>query len=58
MKRALPLSMLVAVILLAVAVIGEAQQPMKTSQIGYLNGGFFSGIASRIEAFRQGLLGI
>ena len=51
MKKAAVSSILVAVVLLAVAVIAEAQQPKKVPVIGYLGG---SG-ASRIDAFRQGL---
>jgi putative ABC transport system substrate-binding protein len=51
MKKAAVPSILVALILLAVAVIVEAQQPKKVPRIGYLGG---SG-ASRIDAFRQGL---
>jgi putative ABC transport system substrate-binding protein len=35
--------------------VAQAQQPRKIPQIGYLNGGFLSAIAGRIEAFRQGL---
>jgi putative ABC transport system substrate-binding protein len=41
--------------LLVIVHVAQAQQPTKASQIGYLNGGFLSGIAGRIEAFRQGL---
>ena len=37
MKKAAVLSILVAVILLAVAVIAEAQQPKKVPRIGYLS---------------------
>ena len=35
--------------------VAEAQQATKIPKIGYLNGGLLSGIAGRIEAFRQGL---
>jgi hypothetical protein len=38
MKRAAVPSILVAVVLLAVAVIAEAQQPKKVPRIGYLSG--------------------
>jgi putative tryptophan/tyrosine transport system substrate-binding protein len=51
MKKAAPPSILVVVILLAVAVIGEAQQPTKIPRIGVLN----SGSGARISAFQQGL---
>jgi putative ABC transport system substrate-binding protein len=54
MKKAV-FSILFLVVLLAVGVIAEAQQPTKIPQVGYLNGGLLSGIAGRIEAFRQGL---
>ena len=37
MKRAAVLSILIAVVLLAVAVVAEAQQPKKVSRIGYLS---------------------
>ena len=37
MKKAAVPSILVAVVLLAVAVIVEAQQPKKVSRIGYLS---------------------
>ena len=48
-------SILVAAVLLAVAVIAEAQQATKIPQIGYLEGGPLSAHTSRMEAFRQGL---
>ena len=38
MKKAAVTSILVAVVLLAVAVIAEAQQPKKIPRIGYLGG--------------------
>ena len=41
--------------LLAVAVIAEAQQPKKVPRIGYLSGGSPSANPARAEAFRQGL---
>jgi ABC-type uncharacterized transport system substrate-binding protein len=49
------LSILLVVVLLAVAVIAEAQQPTKVARIGYLNVASSSSYASRTEAFRQGL---
>src|SRR5438105_12612874 len=48
-------SILVAAMLLAVAVIGEAQQLARIPRIGYLATVSRSAIAVRIEAFRQGL---
>ena len=41
--------------LLAVAVIAEAQQPTKVPRIGYLSTTSPSANVARIEAFRQGL---
>ena len=38
MKKAAVPSILVAVVLLAVAVMAEAQQPKKVPRIGYLSG--------------------
>ncbi len=55
MKRAAVPSILIAVVLLAVAVIAEAQQPKKVHRIGYLSVLSPSSDAARIEAFRQGL---
>src|SRR6266511_4864508 len=52
MKKAGVLSILV---LLAVAVIAEAQQPTKVPRIGYLSATSPSANVGRIEAFRQGL---
>src|SRR5262249_55979173 len=54
MKKAAVPSILIAVVLLAVAVIAEAQQTGKVSRIGYVSG---SGEANNfaVEAFRQGL---
>src|SRR4030095_32179 len=52
MKRAAVRSILIAVVLLAVAVIAEAQQPTKVPRIGHLS---IFGASARIEAFRQGL---
>jgi putative tryptophan/tyrosine transport system substrate-binding protein len=53
MKRAASPAILVAVVLLAVAVIAEAQQPGKVSRIGYVSGS--SGFGPREEALQQGL---
>jgi putative tryptophan/tyrosine transport system substrate-binding protein len=55
MKRAAVPSILVAVVLLALGVIADAQQPMRIPRIGYLGGGSPSSYPARIEAFRQGL---
>ena len=54
-KKAGVLSLLVVVVLLAVAVIAEAQQPAKVPRIGFLTVASASAIAARHEAFRQGL---
>jgi ABC-type uncharacterized transport system substrate-binding protein len=48
-------SILVAAMLLAVAVIAEAQQPPKVPRIGFLATVSLSTIPARTEAFRQGL---
>src|SRR5262245_64179566 len=53
MKKATVPSILIAVVLLAVAVIAEAQQPRKISTIGFMRGG--SPTDAEVEAFRQGL---
>jgi len=55
MKKAAALSILVAVMLLAVALIAEAQQPAKIPRIGFLIGSSLSAKEARIEASRQGL---
>jgi ABC-type uncharacterized transport system substrate-binding protein len=55
MRKAGVLSILFAVVLLAVAVIAEAQQPKKVPRIGYLSGSPLSAMAYRTEPFRQGL---
>jgi putative ABC transport system substrate-binding protein len=52
-KAAVPI--LVAVILLTVAVVTEAQQPTKVPRIGFLFAGAPSAVMGRIKAFRQGL---
>jgi putative ABC transport system substrate-binding protein len=43
------------VVLLAVAVIADAQQPAKVSRIGYFQAPPFSAVVARTEAFLQGL---
>jgi putative ABC transport system substrate-binding protein len=53
-KAAVP-SILVAVVLLALGVIAEAQQTEKVPRIGYLAGSSPSFEAHRVEGFRQGL---
>ncbi len=55
MKRAAVPSILVVVVLLALGVTTEAQQPQKIPLIGYLNATSLSAQLARIEAFRQGL---
>jgi len=52
MKKAEALSILFVVVVLAVAIIADAQQPKKVPRIGYIIGGTNS---ARNEAFRQGL---
>ena len=53
MKRAAVPSILVAVVLLALEVTAEAQQPKKVSRIGFLAA--IGSTTERIDAFRQGL---
>ena len=55
MKNPGLLSILFVVVLLAVAVIAEAQQQEKIPRIGYLGGTSYSVNSARVEAFRQGL---
>jgi putative ABC transport system substrate-binding protein len=55
MKNTTASSILVAVILLALAVIAEAQQPKKVPRIGVLLALSHSAISDRIQAFRNGL---
>jgi putative tryptophan/tyrosine transport system substrate-binding protein len=55
MKKAAVSSVLIVVILLAVAVIAEAQQPAKVPHIGYLVLNTLSSQVARMEGFRQGL---
>ena len=54
MKRALP-SILVAVVLLAVGVIAEAQQPTKVPRIGYLSNADAATDSARAEGIRLAL---
>src|SRR5215831_12591522 len=55
MKRAAVASILVAVVLLALGVIVEAQQAKKVPRIGLLSSGSPSSTKETVEAFRQGL---
>jgi len=56
MKKAGFLSILIAVTLLAVGVIAEAQQPKKVPRIGYLSPRDPASESSRSEAIRLALL--
>jgi ABC-type uncharacterized transport system substrate-binding protein len=53
MRKAGVLSIVFAVVLLAVAVIASAQQPGKVPRIGFLDSSTASGSAVLVEAFRQ-----
>jgi putative ABC transport system substrate-binding protein len=55
MKKTAPLSIAVTVILLAVAVVVEPQQPTKVPRIGFFSSISPSIFSDRVEAFRQGL---
>jgi ABC-type uncharacterized transport system substrate-binding protein len=55
MKKTGLSSILIAVVLFAVGVIAEAQQPLKVPRIGFLSAVSPSSISPRTEAFRQGL---
>ena len=55
MKKVTALSSVIAVMVLAVAVIVEAQQPKKIPRIGFQAAASPAAISARIEAFRQGL---
>src|SRR5215813_11749312 len=55
MKKAAALPILVALMLLAIAVVAEAQQPGKIFRIGFLDNSTASGSAVLVEAFRQEL---
>jgi putative tryptophan/tyrosine transport system substrate-binding protein len=54
-KKVGVLSILVVVVLLAVAVIAEAQQPKKVPRIGYLSNNDPANESTRSEAIRLGL---
>ena len=58
MKKAAVPSILFAVVLLALGVIAEAQQPKKVFRIGYLTSSEPVGDSARAEAFRQILRGL
>jgi putative tryptophan/tyrosine transport system substrate-binding protein len=55
MRKAGVLSILFVMVLLALAVVAQAQQPKKIPRIGFLIARSPSANAPRIEAFRQGL---
>jgi putative tryptophan/tyrosine transport system substrate-binding protein len=55
MKKAGLSSILIAVVLLAVGVIAEAQQPKKVARIGYISSGDPASESNRIEAIRVAL---
>ena len=55
MKKAAVPSILVAVVLLAVGVTTEAQQPKKVSRLGYLSGLDPASESTRSEAIRMAL---
>ena len=55
MRKPGVVSILFVVVLLAVPVSAEAQQPAKVPRIGFLTAGSHSTIGTRIEALRQGL---
>jgi len=55
MKKAAALSSLIAVVLLAVAVITQAQQPAKVSRIGYLSNTDAASESARVEGIRLAL---
>ena len=55
MKKAAVPSILVAVVLLALGVTADAQQPKKLPRIGFLSATSPAALSVRIEAFRQGL---
>ena len=55
MTKAVGLSIRVAVMLLALGVIAEAQQPKNTPRVGVLLALSHSAISDRLQAFREGL---
>ena len=54
MKRAAVPSILVVVVLLALGVTAEAQQPKKVPRIGILISASAPSVAARLDAFRRG----
>ena len=58
MKKAAVPSILVAVVLLALGVTAEAQQPKKVPRIGYLSSFDPAGESARFEAIRLALRGL
>src|SRR6266508_6144165 len=55
MKKAAASSIMVAVMLLAVSVMAEAQQPKKVFRIGYLSSGNPTSDSARVEGIRLAL---
>src|SRR5215472_7617982 len=55
MKRAAVRFIVVAVMLLTMPIIAEAQQPKKVPRIGFLGAASASVLANRLEGFRIGL---
>ena len=55
MKKATASSILVAAMMLAVAVLAQAQQPARIPRIGILSPASASFFSARVEAFRQRL---
>ena len=55
MKKAAVPSILIAVVLLAVGVTADAQQPKKVPRIGYLSSGDAARESTRAEAIRLAL---
>ena len=58
MKKAAVRSILIAVVLLALGVIAEAQQPKKVPRLGYLGAGDPARESARAEAIRLALRGL
>ena len=56
MKKSWPSSILIAVTLLAVAVIADAEQPKKIPRVGFLSPSAISGEFPRFEAFKRRML--
>jgi len=55
MRKAGVLSIVLVAVLLAVAVVAEAQQPKRVPRIGFLSAVPLSNMSARVEALRQGL---